>query len=146
MDYTSSLLNWQALQPNTPFNGTGPQLSFTGAPNSWQAPITSTAALASEPTFSQMLLGGKLTDGSVTTGMLSPLLDLAKTGFSGWLGLQNLDLAKDTLAFQKDAFSKQFENQRTLTNSELRDRQAARVAANPTAYQSVDEYMRQNGV
>ena len=60
--------------------------------------------------------------------------------------MEKVDLAKDSLNFQKDAFSKQFENQRTLTNAELRDRQIARVASNPTAYQSVDDYMKANGV
>lgn len=56
----------------------------------------------------------------------------------GWLGFQQLNLAKDSLAFQKDAFSKNFENQRQLTNQQLMDRQRARYAANPNAYASPD--------
>lgn len=56
----------------------------------------------------------------------------------GWLGFQQLGLAKDSLAFQKDAFSKNYENQRQLTNQQLLDRQRARAAANPNAYASPD--------
>lgn len=56
----------------------------------------------------------------------------------GWLGFQQLNLAKDSLAFQKDAFSKNFENQRQLTNQQLLDRQRARYAANPNAYAAPD--------
>lgn len=84
--------------------------------------------------------------GASGMGWGMPLLGMGKSIFDGWLGMEKLDLAKDSLNFQKDAFSKQFENQRTLTNAELRDRQRARVASNPTAYQSVDEYMKANQV
>ena len=56
----------------------------------------------------------------------------------GWLGFQQLGLAKDSLAFQKDAFNKNYENQRQLTNQQLLDRQRARAAANPNAYASPD--------
>ena len=79
-------------------------------------------------------------------GVLDGIFGIGKGLMDGWLGMEKLDLAKDSLNFQKDAFSKQFENQRTLTNAELRDRQNARVASNPTAYQSVDDYMKANGV
>jgi hypothetical protein len=92
------------------------------------------------------LVGGKGADGSITNGVLNPLIGLASAGLQGWLGMQTLKQNKENLAFQKDAFSKQFENQRTLTNSDLRDRQNARVASNPGAYQSTDEYMKNNGV
>ncbi len=74
------------------------------------------------------------------------MLNMGSSLLNGYLGFKQLGLAEDNLNFQKDAFSKQFENQRTLTNSELRDRQAARVASNPTAYQSVDDYMKANAV
>ena len=63
-----------------------------------------------------------------------------------WLGMQQLGLAKEQFAFQKDSFQKQYDNQTTLTNASQRDRQSARVAAAPGAYQSVGEYMQQNKV
>jgi len=91
-------------------------------------------------------LGGKGTDGFQSMGWGPALFNVGKSIFDGWMGMQKLDLAKDSLNFQKDAFSKQFETQRALTNSQLQDRQAARVAADPRGYQAVDEYMRQNRV
>ena len=96
--------------------------------------------------FSQAsVLGGRDANGNMGIGWGSALLDVAKAGMSGWLGMQQLNLAKDNLSFQKDAFSKQFENQRTLTNAELSDRQNARVAATPGTM-STEEYMKAHGV
>lgn len=60
--------------------------------------------------------------------------------------MQNYGLAKDQFNFQKDAFNKNWAAQSKLTNASLSDRQAARVASNPTAYQSVSDYMKANGV
>jgi len=63
----------------------------------------------------------------------------------GFLGLKQLNLANDQLKFQKDAFNKNFDSQRRLTNAELRDRQATRnidVAGSTP----VDEYMNKYGI
>lgn len=125
-------IDW--LDPNGGFNS--PMLS--GA--------TNVSPLATDPTFMQGLLGYKDSMGNQNAGWGSTLFGVAKAGLDGYLGLQQLGLVKDSLNFQKDAFSKQFENQRTLTNAELRDRQNARVASNPTAYQSTEDYMKANAV
>ena len=63
-----------------------------------------------------------------------------------YLGMQQYGLAKDQLAFQKESFNKQYDANRTLTNSRLEDRQKARVASNPGAYESVGDYMAKWGV
>lgn len=84
--------------------------------------------------------------GDTTMGWGNALLDLGKAGMQGYLGLQQLGVAKDNLQFQKDAFSKQFENQRSLTNTEMQDRQNARNAASPGQYQDTATYMKQHGV
>ena len=60
--------------------------------------------------------------------------------------MKQYNLAKDSLAFQKDSFNRQFDVNKNLTNSRLEDRQRARVASNSGAYQSVGDYMNQNGV
>ena len=125
--------------------------------NSWDNPYAELLAGAgtnNSPTtlsnsFSSQFgnfLPWKNADGSAGMGWGMPLLNMGSSLLNGYLGFKQLGLAEDNLNFQKDAFSKQFENQRTLTNSELRDRQAARVASNPTAYQSVDDYMKANAV
>jgi hypothetical protein len=63
-----------------------------------------------------------------------------------YMGMQQYKLAKDTLASNKAQFERNFDAQKTTTNSALEDRQRARVASNPGAYQSVGDYMNQNGV
>lgn len=61
-------------------------------------------------------------------------------------GMQQYKLGRDSLNFQKDAFNRNMENQRKLVNSQLSDRQAARVNANPGNARSVDDYMKEYGV
>jgi hypothetical protein len=63
-----------------------------------------------------------------------------------YLGMQQYNLAKDTLANNKAQFERNFAAQKTTTNANLEDRQRARVASNAGAYQSVGDYMAQNGV
>ena len=92
------------------------------------------------------LFGGKDKNGFQTSGVVSPLASLLGAGAQAWLGGKQVGLAEDTLDFQKDAFSRQFNNQATLTNASLRDRQAVRYARDPNRYQSPDEYMKQNKV
>lgn len=79
-------------------------------------------------------------------GVLGPALAGAGALANLFMGMKQYGLAKDQLAFQKDSFNKQYDANRTLTNSRLEDRQAARVASNPGAYQSVGDYMNQNKV
>ena len=80
------------------------------------------------------------------TGWGTGVFSLASAGLNSWLGLENLSLAEDTLDFQKDAWNKNFETQQKLTNTQMADRQAARVSANPGAYESVDSYMATNSI
>ena len=65
---------------------------------------------------------------------------------NGYLGFQNLSLAKKQYQSQLDQFNKQWDANKRLTNASLADRQAARVASNPNAYQSVDDYMKKYGI
>lgn len=65
---------------------------------------------------------------------------------SAYMGLQQYGLAKDQLAASKRQFQLNYDAQKTTTNSALEDRQRARVASNSGAYQSVGDYMKQNGI
>lgn len=94
--------------------------------------------------FQKYITGGKDSLGNSYNG-IAPFVGLAKGGMDAYLGYQQLKLAKEALSFQKDAFSKQFENQRTLTNAQLRDRQRARNSS-AGGHQSEGAYMAQNGV
>ena len=85
--------------------------------------------------------GGKDQNSILGTG-----LGLGKGAMDAYLGYQQLGVAKDALAFKKDAFSKQFGSQKQLLNTQLRDRQRARLSANPAGHQSVEQYMKESGL
>lgn len=75
---------------------------------------------------------------------------LAIQGLQGlgnsYMGMKQFGLAEDALKEQKRQFNTNFEAQRKMTNSQLSDRQRARVASNAGAYQSEAEYMKQWGI
>jgi hypothetical protein len=79
-------------------------------------------------------------------GVLGPTLAGAQALGSLYLGMKQYGLAKETLANNKAQFERNFDAQKRTTNASLEDRQRARVASNPGAYQSVGDYMNQNEV
>lgn len=85
-------------------------------------------------------------NGIKTQGLFDMGLGAAQGLMGSYLGFQNLGIAKDTLAQNKRQFDLNFGAQQKTTNARMADRQAARVAANPTAYQSVSDYMKGNGI
>lgn len=97
--------------------------------------------------FSRTLFGGKdgMT-GNTNMGLVTGGLGAAGSLLGGWTGLQQLQLAKDSLAFQKDSFNKNFATQQKLTNSQLADRQNSRNMDSPGNYASTADYMAKYGV
>ena len=65
---------------------------------------------------------------------------------NGYLGFQNLSLAKNQARQAQQNWDKQWSANVKNTNAALSDRQAARVASNPNAYESVDSYMKKYGI
>lgn len=65
---------------------------------------------------------------------------------STFLGMKQYGLAKQTLAENKRQFQMNYDAQKQTTNTRMEDRQAARVASNPGAYQSVGDYMAKNRI
>lgn len=65
---------------------------------------------------------------------------------NAFMGYKQYQVAKDTLKENKRQFNMNWGAQKALTNAQLQDRQAARVASNPNAYTPVDVYMNQNGI
>lgn len=65
---------------------------------------------------------------------------------NGYMALKQYGLAEDVLKEQKRQFNTNFEAQKKLTNSQLSDRQRARVASNEGAYASEAEYMKKWGI
>jgi hypothetical protein len=124
------------------------------APSNALSPLTNVPAGVSPGMFSGLgdwmnnsgVLGKTLADGTKMQGWGAPALGLASGLMNGWMGMQQLRLAKDTLASNKEQFNKNYEAQRKTTNASLEDRQRSRVASNSTAYQSVGDYMKKNGI
>lgn len=101
---------------------------------------------AFQPSWMQEMLGYTDDKGMKFGGWGGLALGAAQGVMNGWLGMQQLDLAKDALSFNKEQFNKNYAAQRQTTNTALEDRQRARVASNAGAYESVGSYMNNNGI
>ena len=116
---------------------------------SWDAP-----GVALNPTFTQ--LPGATPPGSIggfgLDCMLGPngwgglALGAAQGLMGGYMGLQQLGMAKKSFKENQRQFNLNYDAQRRTTNSALEDRQRARLASNAGAYESVGSYMDRNGV
>lgn len=121
-------------------------------PSSFVGDVGNLSAAAAPSLWNQMgtkdfWLGGyNDKTGQRTMGAGGMALGAAQGLFNGWLGMKQYGLAKEQMAFQKNSFAKNWEAQKTSVNSQLEDRQRARVASNAGAYQSVGDYMKQNGI
>lgn len=73
-------------------------------------------------------------------------LGALNAGSNIFFGMKQYGLAKQTLAENKRQFQLNYDAQKQTTNTALEDRQRARVASNAGAYQSVGDYMKENGV
>lgn len=106
------------------------------------------AAGAESPGFFSMqgLLGGTDANGVKSAGWGGAALGALQGLGNLYSGMKQYGLAKDTLNENKKQFELNFGAQRKSVNSRLEDRQRARVASNPTGYQSVADYMKTNGI
>ena len=120
--------------------GTGDAFGFTP---------TATPGFMESP-FMKNMLGYKAADGTQHMGWGGLALGAGQALFGAWDGMRNYNLQKEQLAFSKDAFAKNWDAQRKTVNSQLEDRQVARLAsrqgADSSPYQSVGDYMKQNGI
>jgi hypothetical protein len=87
------------------------------------------------------MLGRTLPDGTQLSGWGAPVFGAVKGIADVWGGMRQYGLAKDALRENKRQFNLNWDLNRNMVNSQLEDRQRARVASNPGAYQPVDEYM-----
>lgn len=97
-------------------------------------------------TFGGFLDTTDMATGMKTQGWGMPVISAANGLMSGFLGLKNYGLQKDALKQSKKEFEMNWGAQQKMVNSEMEDRQRARIASNPNAYQSVGDYMKKNGI
>ena len=88
----------------------------------------------------------KTENGVKTQGLAMPLIAGGSALMSGIMGYKQYGLQKEALKQTKKEFDLNWGAQQKTVNSQLEDRQRARVAANPSAYQGVGEYMKKNGI
>lgn len=148
MPMTNNGADWEQMPMGT--NGLAPNegmfagsalsapLSTSGGPGIWQ----NLKQWGSDSGF----LGTRDANGMQTQGWGGLALGAAQGLGSLYLGMQQYNLAKDTLANSKAQFERNFAANKATTNARLEDRQRARVASNAGAYQSVGDYMDKNGV
>lgn len=91
------------------------------------------------------MLGKTNADGSKDMGWGGLALGVGQGLFSGYMGMKNYGLAKDSLEQGKKQFQMNYDAQKQITNTALEDRQRARVANNPNSV-AVNEYMNQNRI
>lgn len=89
------------------------------------------------------ILGNRQT-GQVGWGM--PAIAAGGSVLQGLLGMKQLGLAQDQLKESQRQYNQNYNAQVKTTNTQLEDRQRARVAANPGAYESVSSYLDKNKV
>lgn len=92
------------------------------------------------------LLGGTDERGVTSKGWAPAALGIGQAIFGGMQGMKAQRLAEDQFKESKRQFDLNYGAQRDSLNTNLEDRQRARVAANPTAYASVSDYMNKNRI
>lgn len=95
----------------------------------------------------QSLFGGTDEETNVTTGGWAPVaLGAGQAIFGALQGNKAMKLAENQFKESKRQFDLNFNAQRQSINTQLEDRQRARVASNPGAYESTDAYLNKNRV
>lgn len=137
-DYVNKMnQNASSLLPNVSVD----QLSAWSTPNGGANPPS-----IAQPSFMQGMLGSTDADGMKTNGWGNLALGAGQGIFNGWMGLQQLDMAKENLSENKRQFNLNWGAQKNLTNSRLESRQKQRLANRPGEYRSVSDYMSEYGV
>lgn len=83
---------------------------------------------------------------SQNADLLKAGVGLVTGGMGAWNGMNQNRLMERSMKQQANQFREQMDLSKQNINRNLEDRQRARVASNPTAYESVDSYMKKYGV
>lgn len=123
----------QALSANA--SASTPDFSIF-SPSTWNPALRSSGALSSiDPTTGQKMDGW----GGLALGTGQALL-------SAYMGMKTYGMEKDKFNFQKNAWNKEFEVNKNLTNSRLEDRQNRRFAESGGKAPDAASYMAKYGV
>lgn len=152
---TNSMMQdfYGAYQPSTGFNfGLTPEQSQYGSNNLIPSNTGSVANAGggvnpNQSWFSRdSIFGGKDVDGNQTNGWGGLALGVAQGLGGAYMGMKQYGMAEDALKENKRQFQLNYDAQKKTLNTQMEDRQRARVASNAGAYESVDSYMKKNGI
>lgn len=138
------------MATSTPY--TGADLNFNGNMQGFGANPTYTSvatALGMDmPSYSQgsNWFSNAANWASQNADLVKSGVGLVTGGLGAWNGFQQNKLMKENMAQQAGQFREQMDLSKQNINRNLEDRQRARVASNPNAYESVDSYMKKYGV
>lgn len=109
------------------------------------SPAATPADTSASPSFLDGLLGYTNDKGFQPGWGGAALSGLQGLG-NVFMGMKNYGLAEDALKEQKRQFNLNYGAQKNAFNSQIEDRQRARVAANPGAYDDAATYMKKYGL
>lgn len=136
------------MQQSTPYIGSN--LSFGGDMNALGANPTyqSLGTAMGAPSYSQgsNWFNNMGNWASQNTDLLKAGAGLITGGIGAWQGMQQNRLMRENMNQQASQFREQMDLSKQSINRNIEDRQRARVASNPNAYESVDSYMKKYGV
>lgn len=93
------------------------------------------------------MFGSMNKEGTVfSTGWVSPVAALGQSIFGAIQGQKQLALAEDQFKENRRQFDANYNAQRQSINTQLEDRQRARVASNPGAYEDTESYLARNRI
>ncbi|MBO6276934.1 MAG: hypothetical protein J6N20_05800 [Pseudomonas sp.] len=139
-DFSSLFGNLFGGNNNGTLSGTG---SFGTQAGNFLAPGTQSPGIFSR----QSLFGGTDPNTGISTGGWAPVaLGAGQAIFGALQGNKATKLAENQFKESVRQFDLNFNAQRKTINTELEDRQRARVASNSGAYQSVSDYLKKNAV
>lgn len=95
---------------------------------------------------SRSLFGGVNPNGTQSLGFAAPAIGIGQAILGGINGNKQLKLAESAFKEGTRQFDLNYDAQRTSANTALEDRQRARVASNPGAYESVSSYLDKNRI
>lgn len=83
---------------------------------------------------------------SNNSDLLKAGIGLVTGGIGAYNGFQQNKLMREQMGMQASQFREQMDISKQNLNRNIEDRQRARVASNPQAYESVSDYMKKYGV
>ena len=136
------------LPTSTPY--TGGDLTFNGNMNAMGSNPTyqsvGSALGYDMPSYTQGASTGLGNWAAQNSQLLTAGIGALTGGVGAWNGFQQNKLMRENMNQQASQFREQMDLSKQNINRNLEDRQRARVASNPTAYESVESYMKKYGV